>query len=119
MTSTAVEVTILLQKLLHCQLHGWLAEADATAARLLELSTAPGDDSGHNYEALNGFVTARERGILAEIRPVLEALHLNEAAGPTAAVRAAGLAESAPDLALAELGRPARSTTSPTTLAIR
>ena len=104
-TSTAVEVTILLQKLVHCQLRGWLAEADATAARLLELSTAPGDDSGRNYEALNGFVTARERGILAEIRPIIEALDSPEAAGPTAAIRASGLAESAPDLALAELER--------------
>jgi tetratricopeptide (TPR) repeat protein len=107
--SPAIESMLLMQEILCGQLFGTLDAADAAAARLVEVSTAQDDDSAQNYQALAGFMTARERGLMPELQPVLEELHSDISAGPTAALRASGLAlAGATDLALAELeaGRP-------------
>jgi len=102
--SPAIESMLLMQEILDGQMVGRLDAVDTAAARLVDVSTAQDDDSAANYQALAGFMTARERGTLGELRAVLEALHSPISAGPTAALRASGLAlGGAAELALAEL----------------
>ena len=102
--SPAVEVMMSMMAIIDGQTRGRLDAADAAAARLVEVSTAQDDESSAAYQSLNGFMTARERGTLPELREVLEGLHSDAAPGPTAAIRAAGLARAgATALALEEL----------------
>lgn len=102
--SAPIETLICMMEIIDGQLGGRLDAVDAAAIRLVEVSTAQDDESAANYQALAGFMTARERGTLSEIRDLLEGLDSPISAGPTAAIRAAGLARAgAPTLALAEL----------------
>lgn len=103
---TSIESMLQILEVINGQLFGGLDAMDAAADRLVEVSTAQTDDSAESYRSLTGFSTARERGVLPELLPVLEALHSDVAPGPTAALKTSGLAlAGATDLALAELER--------------
>ncbi len=103
---TSIESMLQILEIIDGQMFGRLDAMDAAADRLVEVSTAQTDDSAESYRSLTGFSTARERGTLPELLPILEALHSDVAPGPAAAIKASGLAlAGATDLALAELER--------------
>ena len=120
--STPVETLVRMMEIIDGQLFGRLDDVDAAAARLVEISTAQDDETGRQlpgalrvHDRSGARHAGRDPGGAggACTRPI--------SAGPTAAVRASGLARvgrHGPRPGRAR-GRPARSTTSPTTRATR
>jgi len=101
--SAVLDGMLQLMRIVDGQIEGSLDAVDIAATRLVEVSPAS-DEQAVNYRSLAGFMTARERGQMPELQPVIEALHSSISAGPTAALRASGLAlAGATGLALAAL----------------